>query len=70
VSVGGELLLPTSGLVGFATRCLALLAIPVVLLVTRFLRDEEVNRLRALVRRGRNPPTPSTRAGRAVHPSD
>ena len=48
VSVAGELLLPTSGLGGFAARAAALALIPVLLVVTGFFRPEERARLREL----------------------
>jgi O-antigen/teichoic acid export membrane protein len=56
VSVAGEELLPTHGLVGFVTRGAALAAIPAILLVTRFLRPHELERLRAMARRRRPVP--------------
>ncbi|MCW3041439.1 MAG: hypothetical protein JWM31_3344 [Solirubrobacterales bacterium] len=49
LSVGGELLLPTSGLVGFATRAAVFAAIVPVLLALRVLRPEERAGLRSLV---------------------
>ncbi len=55
IAVLGDLLLPTHGLGGFVLRAIAWLAIPSVLVLTRFLHDEEITRLRALAR---------TRAGR------
>lgn len=48
ISVGGELLLPTSGLAGFLSRAVAFCAIPLVLVALRFFRPEELARLRAL----------------------
>jgi O-antigen/teichoic acid export membrane protein len=51
VAVAGDLALPTHGATGFVTRAAALLAIPVVLVLARFFRAEEVARLRSLVRR-------------------
>jgi hypothetical protein len=36
MAVAGELLLPTTGVAGFATRALALAAIPAALWLTRF----------------------------------
>jgi O-antigen/teichoic acid export membrane protein len=51
VAVAGDLALPTHGATGLVTRAAALLAIPVVLVVARFFRAEEVARLRAIVRR-------------------
>ncbi len=52
VAVTGELLLPTSGAGGLVSRALALAALPVLLLATRFMRPEERAGLRGL-RRGR-----------------
>jgi O-antigen/teichoic acid export membrane protein len=51
VAVGGELVLPTSGVAGFATRAAALALIPVLLVVLRFFRPEERRRVTALLRR-------------------
>jgi O-antigen/teichoic acid export membrane protein len=51
VTVAAELLLPTEGVAGFAGRCVALLAIPLLLVATRFFRPEEVARLRMLFAR-------------------
>jgi O-antigen/teichoic acid export membrane protein len=51
VAVAGDLALPTHGATGFVTRAAALLAIPVVLVLARFFRAEEVARLRSIVRR-------------------
>jgi hypothetical protein len=48
VAVAGELLLPTTGADGLALRALALGAIPMLLLALRFLRPEEIARLRSL----------------------
>lgn len=50
VAVVGELLLPTGGAAGLATRVLALAAIPLGLLAVRFLRPEELEGLRRLLR--------------------
>ena len=52
VAVTGELLLPTAGAGGLVSRALALAALPVLLLATRFMRPEERAGLRGL-RRGR-----------------
>jgi hypothetical protein len=52
VAAIGDLLLPTHGFTGLATRALAFLAIPVALFVTRFPHPEELGRLRLLARRG------------------
>ncbi len=49
VSVLGELLLPTSGLAGFASRAGALALIPIALLVGGFLTPAERARLTALI---------------------
>ena len=51
ITVAGELLLPTAGAAGFVERVLALIAIPVVLAATGFLRAGETRRLRALAAR-------------------
>jgi O-antigen/teichoic acid export membrane protein len=53
VAVSGELLLPTSGFAGIALRILWLALIPVLLLLTRFFRDDERSQARALVVDGR-----------------
>lgn len=53
LSVGGELLLPKSGAAGFAERALVLCAIPTVLWLTGFVRDDERARLRGLVEAAR-----------------
>jgi O-antigen/teichoic acid export membrane protein len=52
VAVAGELLLPTHGAGGFLSRAAAFAAIPVVLLLIRFPRPEELGRVRSLARRG------------------
>jgi O-antigen/teichoic acid export membrane protein len=52
-AVGGNLLLPTHGLIGLVTRALALALIPVALLVTGFAHPQELGQLRALVARAR-----------------
>jgi len=49
VSVAGELLLPTSGVGGFVARAAALAALPVVLVVTGFVRPEEWAGVRSLL---------------------
>ena len=51
VAVPGELALPTEGIAGFVTRALALAAIPVALLATRFARPAELFALRDVARR-------------------
>jgi O-antigen/teichoic acid export membrane protein len=61
VAVAGELLLPTTGVVGFAARAAAFLAIPVLLLLTGFLRPTERAALGAFAAR--------VRAGRSVGPA-
>jgi O-antigen/teichoic acid export membrane protein len=53
VAVSGELLLPTSGFAGIALRILWLVLIPVLLLLTRFFRDDERSQARTLVADGR-----------------
>ncbi len=50
VSVGGELLLPTSGLAGLAARSAALGLIPIALLTGGFLSPTERARLTGLIR--------------------
>jgi O-antigen/teichoic acid export membrane protein len=49
VAVAGELVLPDAGVTGFLTRGGALLAIPVLLVVTRFFSAGELARARGLV---------------------
>jgi O-antigen/teichoic acid export membrane protein len=49
VAVSGELLLPTSGFLGLALRVLWLLAVPALLLLTRFFAPHEREQARALV---------------------
>jgi O-antigen/teichoic acid export membrane protein len=51
VAVAGELLLPAKGLLGFVERSAALLAIPLLLVLTRFFGPGERARIRALARR-------------------
>jgi O-antigen/teichoic acid export membrane protein len=53
VAVSGELLLPTSGFGAIALRILWLGLIPVLLLLTRFFREDERSQARALVADGR-----------------
>ena len=53
IAVAGELLLPTAGVDGFVLRTLALAAIPVSLLATGIMHEEERTGLRGLVRRRR-----------------
>jgi O-antigen/teichoic acid export membrane protein len=52
IAVAGELLLPTDGVVGFAARLLAALAILPVLRVTRFFDPAELRRAQMIVRAG------------------
>jgi O-antigen/teichoic acid export membrane protein len=51
IAAGGELLLPTSGALGFLTRVGAFLLIPVVLWATGFAHQQEARRIRVLVGR-------------------
>jgi O-antigen/teichoic acid export membrane protein len=51
IAVLGDLLLPTHGFGGFVVRAVAWLAIPGLLLVTRFPHPEEIARLRGFTRR-------------------
>ena len=51
IAVAGELLLPDEGLAGFLLRSLALSAIPLLFLATRFVRPDELALLRRLSRR-------------------
>jgi O-antigen/teichoic acid export membrane protein len=51
MAAGGELLLPTHGVVGFLTRAAVLAAMPLVLLGTRFAHRQEFEQARALVTR-------------------
>lgn len=53
MTVGGELLLPTSGLDGLSTRFVLLAATPFVLLVTRFARRDELAGVRLVTTRFR-----------------
>jgi O-antigen/teichoic acid export membrane protein len=53
VAVSGELLLPTSGLAGFALRALWLALVPALLLGTRFFRSQELHGARELWRAAR-----------------
>ncbi|HEY6888457.1 MAG TPA: lipopolysaccharide biosynthesis protein [Solirubrobacter sp.] len=53
IAIAGELLLPTSGAVGFITRALALAAIPPALYAARFFRPGELLAARKLVLRAR-----------------
>ena len=54
VAVGGELLLPTHGVAGLASRAAALALIPLALHAGRFLSDDERARVAALVRSARS----------------
>ena len=58
VTVAADLLLPTSGVVGFLARAAALGAIPLLLVAVRFFRPDEIARMRMLA--GRLRPSPST----------
>ena len=51
VAVAGDLLLPTGGLVGFATRLGAFAAIPPAMFVTGFAHRAELAQARALITR-------------------
>ncbi|HEY2006941.1 MAG TPA: lipopolysaccharide biosynthesis protein [Solirubrobacteraceae bacterium] len=53
LTVGGDLLLPTSGAVGFLTRALVLAAIPVALLASGFAHRAELAQARLLLNRVR-----------------
>jgi O-antigen/teichoic acid export membrane protein len=53
VAVSGELLLPSSGFVGLATRALWLLLIPALLALTRFVNANEWEQAKMLVSDGR-----------------
>jgi O-antigen/teichoic acid export membrane protein len=53
IAVGGDLLFPTHGIVGFLTRGAAFLAIPVVLYVTGFAHVQELRQLRIVLARAR-----------------
>ena len=56
VAVAGELLLPQSGLDGFALRALACAALPLLFWLTRFARPQELAALRGLRLRLRRRP--------------
>jgi O-antigen/teichoic acid export membrane protein len=70
IAVGGELLLPDSGVAGFAARATALAAIPVVLLALGFVTPEERARLRALRRGARDGEPPVADAEPALGATD
>ncbi|MGI8428574.1 MAG: lipopolysaccharide biosynthesis protein [Solirubrobacteraceae bacterium] len=53
-ATAGELLLPTRGLLGFLTRAGVFVAIPLVLLATRFAHPQELGQARALLSRARS----------------
>ncbi len=53
VSVAGELLLPDAGLGGFVTRAAALAALPLLFVISGFVRPREWAGLRSVLRRGR-----------------
>jgi O-antigen/teichoic acid export membrane protein len=56
IAAAGELLLPTEGAGGFASRLAALAAIPLVLVAVGFVRPEERRALRSLAAYRRRPP--------------
>jgi O-antigen/teichoic acid export membrane protein len=62
LSVAGDLLLPTYGVVGFVTRAAVLAAMPLVLVATRFVHPQELEQVRVLIARARR-----ARRGRAAH---
>ncbi|MEI7626060.1 MAG: lipopolysaccharide biosynthesis protein [Actinomycetota bacterium] len=62
LTVAGELVLPTDGVVGFLSRLAVWVAIPLVLLVTRFFPPAEIKRLRELGGRLRRASAQSTPA--------
>ncbi len=53
IAVGGDLVFPTHGIVGFLTRGAAVLAIPFVLYVTGFAHVQELRQLRMVIARAR-----------------
>ena len=53
LAVAGDLLLPTSGAVGFVTRALVFAVIPAALLATGFAHRQEVEQARSFLRRAR-----------------
>jgi O-antigen/teichoic acid export membrane protein len=60
VAVAGDLLLPTRGLFGLATRALAFAMIPAALLATGFFHPQELTQARALIARvWRSLPSPA-----------
>jgi O-antigen/teichoic acid export membrane protein len=61
-TVAADLLLPDAGIAGFIERGAAFLAIPVLLVLTRFFRAEEIGRMRGLLRRARATRAPVERA--------
>jgi hypothetical protein len=54
LTVGGDLILPTSGASGLLLRAVVFLAIPVALLLTSFAHPQELGQVRLLVRRMRS----------------
>jgi O-antigen/teichoic acid export membrane protein len=52
-AAGGDLLLPTHGLVGFVTRAAVIAAVPVVLYLIGFAHQQELAQIRALIGRAR-----------------
>jgi O-antigen/teichoic acid export membrane protein len=66
LAVGGELLAPTHGVVGFITRAAVLLAMPLLLYLTGFAHERELAAARGLLARARRRPRPATpTAGRS-----
>jgi O-antigen/teichoic acid export membrane protein len=63
LAVAGELSLPTHGFVGFVTRVVVFLLIPVVLAATGFPHAQELGQLRALVGRLRGLSPSAARSG-------
>jgi O-antigen/teichoic acid export membrane protein len=53
IAVGGDLVFPTHGIVGFLTRGAAFLAIPLVLYLTGFAHVQELRELRLVIARAR-----------------
>ncbi len=53
IAVGGDLVFPTHGIVGFLTRGAAFLAIPLVLYLTGFAHVQELRQLRMVIARAR-----------------
>jgi O-antigen/teichoic acid export membrane protein len=53
IAVVGDVLLPTSGVIGFLTRVAAFLAIPLALFLTGFAHPQELGRIRVIIARAR-----------------